>query len=91
MFVVRCYADLRTARGRMFSQVLAILQIGSFGIVAVAYGTIWIKIQRTARLMSSDDGRYRNSARVMMIFVLTFIFQVCLILQTLTDGDQIIV
>jgi hypothetical protein len=96
--VVRCITDLRTARGRLFSECLSLFQVTSFVVVIVAYGAIWIKIpcefnsrmriqyssqiyiwikiQRTAHLVSSSDTRYRNSARVMMIFVAVFILQV---------------
>jgi len=75
--VARCLADARTSRGRLFNEILAVMEIAAFIIVTLAYGAIWIKIQRTARLMSTSDiSRYDNSARIMMIFVAVFIFQV---------------
>lgn len=77
LFAVRCITDLRTARGRLFSQILSIFQICSFAIVSVAYGAIWIKIKHSLNQLSFNDNRYGNSARVMMIFVAIFILQVC--------------
>lgn len=69
--------DLRSSQGRMAMNAIGLFQICAFGVVTFSYGAIWIKIQRTARLMaSSGDNRYRNSARVMMIFVAVFILQV---------------
>ena len=66
------------SRGRIYAQVFSLIQICSFGLLGVAYGAIWLKIQRTTRLMngmSSTEQRYQSSARVMLIFVAVFILQ----------------
>lgn len=67
-----------SSSGRMYAQVVSLIQISSFGLIGVAYGAIWMKIQRTTSLMTdrtSTEQRYQSSARVMLIFVAVFILQ----------------
>ena len=51
------------------------LQLIIFSILMIAYGSIWIKMKRTADGFDTNEGRYRSSASIMLIFVITFIFQ----------------
>ncbi len=68
---------MRSHEGRMAMNIIGVVQICTFGIIIISYAAIWIKIKRTARLMTSaKETRYGNSARVMMIFVAVFLLQV---------------
>ena len=76
LYICRCFYDVMSYRGLLFGEILTIIQMCCFITVTISYGAIWLKIQRIARLMSSDDSRYTSSARVMMVFIAVFIFQV---------------
>ena len=54
---------------------IAILQLSLFFGVTLSYGAIWLKIKRTIHLIGSNSTRYHNSAKLMMIFVVVFLFQ----------------
>lgn len=72
----RCYINLATEAGIRYHQVVTICHVSLYGIISLAYGAIWFKIKRTARLMKLPSGnRYHNSAAVMLIFVGVFAFQ----------------
>ena len=57
------------------SMFYSTLQLVVFVGVLISYGGIWFKIKSTTQLMNADTKRYQNSARLMMIFVVVFIFQ----------------
>ena len=59
----------------MYSQFFTFFELIMFIGVALAYGSIWVTISRTSKLMGSDINRYQNSAKVMMVFVIVFILQ----------------
>ena len=76
----RCFIDLRTFAGQKYSQSIFVLEIFCFGVISLSYGAIWMKIKRSAKTTSSKvtDSkieRHKRSARVMLLFLLVFIFQ----------------
>ena len=72
----RCSIDLRTKAGVIYAQILAYVEILIFGTIFLSYGVILIKLRTSSlRMVDSSTMRYRNSAKLMMIFVVVFIFQ----------------
>ena len=61
--------------GRGYGMFYSVLQLVLFLGVLISYGGIWFKIKSTTKLMNADTKRYQNSAKLMMIFVVVFIFQ----------------
>ena len=71
----RCYIDMRTRAGVIYAQVISIIQILLFSAIALSYGAIFIKMRQTTKLIDVNAARYRNSAKMMTIFVVVFIVQ----------------
>ena len=71
----RCSNDMRTRAGLVFGELIGIVQILFFSVIAFSYGSIVIKIRQTTKLIDVNAARYRNSAWMMSIFVAVFIFQ----------------
>ena len=71
----RCFIDMRTRAGLIYAQVISIVQILLFSAIALSYGAIFIKMRQTTKLIDVNAARYRNSAKMMTIFVVVFIFQ----------------
>ena len=67
--------DVRTAAGLFYAEVVSAIQITFVGLMAVSYGAIWIRMKSTTSLIDVNSARYRKSAKMMMIFVVVFIFQ----------------
>ena len=54
----------------------AISQVVVFIVIAIAYGLILVKIRQSSKNLSDEKAsRYRNSAKIMIIFVFVFFLQ----------------
>ena len=71
----RCFVDYRTTAGKRFAQVIGIIEMVTFGILAVSYGAIWMKIRQSSKVVDASIQRCNRTAKMMMIFVVSFFFQ----------------
>ena len=61
--------------GVRYNQFVGIIEALTFGILIVLYGTIWIRIRRSSKLIDAKIERCNRSAKIMTIFLVTFMLQ----------------
>ena len=71
----RCFIDYRTKAGRTLGQVVGIFELVTFGTLAICYGAIWVKVRQSSKVLDSNVERCNRTAKIMMLFVVTFFFQ----------------
>ena len=67
----RCLIDVSTKIGGQYNTFFVASGLTLFLEVVSSYECIFLKIRRTAKMMNSDINRYRNSAKVMLVLVVS--------------------
>ena len=55
--------------------MIGILEILTFCILLISYGAIWVKVRQASKVVDAKIGRCNRTAKIMMIFVVVFLFQ----------------
>lgn len=74
-FSFRCHGNLSTAEGRIYQQSFTYAQLLVSMVILISYGMIGVYMKRSAKQSGNAHNKYLRSTKVMLIFVLVFIFQ----------------
>ncbi|CAD5124066.1 DgyrCDS12370 [Dimorphilus gyrociliatus] len=74
-----CFLDNRRPYSKILQTVIAVFFVLIFVLISILYSLSWIKIKKISRnlnkILTSSQEKYHKTAKIMMLFVISFIAQ----------------